>query len=287
MKRKLFIGSSLEGGSIAEELKTKILEECGDWIEPKLWSEDKVFTLNESTFHSLIQSSREYEYGIFVATADDLRKKRWHITKTMRDNVLFEAGMFLGSLGLTRAFLLVDKKCALPSDYAGITLSIYNKTNLENKILEIIDSIKETQNSYKFSIIPSVALAVGYFENFIKLFAEQQKSEFVLNVLIPNSISDIKNQIDIHKSKTKSDNYGSARPIIYKSYTGELWDIPTNLSTLNSVIDIVTNTVEIGYNSKKEERIQYEIRNFAGTLEFLIFKNRKCKNNVIVKYLDI
>ncbi|MDR2684315.1 MAG: nucleotide-binding protein, partial [Prevotellaceae bacterium] len=278
MKRKLFIGSSSEGKSIAEKLKTKILKECGDWIEAKLWSEDKVFTLNKSTFHSLIQSSRKYEYGVFVATADDLRKKRWHIAKTMRDNVLFEAGMFFGSLGLTRAFLLVDKKCALPSDYAGITLSIYNKTNLDNKISEIIDNIKETQNSYKFSVIPSVALAVGYFENFVKLFAEQQQDKFTLNILMPNSISDIKNQIDVHKSKTKSENYGSTRPIIYKSYTGELWDIPTNLSTLNSVIDAITHTIEIGYNSEKEEWIQYEIRNFAGTLEFLISQNHKCKN---------
>jgi hypothetical protein len=287
MKRKLFIGSSSEGKSIAEKLKTKILEECGNWIEPKLWSDDKVFTLNKSAFHSLIQSSRKYEYGIFVATADDLRKKRWHIAKTMRDNVLFEAGMFLGSLGLTRAFLLVDKKCALPSDYAGITLSIYNTRNLENKIAEIIDKIKETQNSYKFSIIPSVALAVGYFENFIKLFAEQQQDKFTLNILIPNNISDIKNQIDVYKSKTNSDNYGFARPIIYKSSTCELWDIPTNLSTLNSVIDTIIHNVEIGYNSEKEEWIQHEIRNFAGTLEFLISQNRKCKNNVIVKYLDI
>lgn len=254
MKRKLFIGSSSEGKSIAEKLKTKIFEECGDWLEPILWSDDQVFTLNKSTFHSLIQASRKYEYGVFVATADDLRKKRWHITKTMRDNVLFEAGMFLGSLGLTRAFLLVDKKCALPSDYAGITLSIYSKTNLENKIVEIIDNIKATQNSYKFNIVPSVALAVGYFENFVKLFAEQQQEKFALNIIIPNNISDIKNQIDVYKSETQSENYGSERPIVYKSSTGELWDIPTNLSTLNSVIDSrlkhITHTVEKNLDRK-------------------------------------
>jgi hypothetical protein len=286
MKRKLFIGSSSEGKSIAEKLKTKIIEECGDWIEPKLWSENKVFTLNTSTFHNLIQSARKYEYGIFVATADDLRKKRWQIKKTMRDNVLFEAGMFLGSLGLTRAFLLVDKRCALPSDYAGITLSIYNKSNLEYKIAEIIEGIKSTQNSYKFSIVPSVALAIGYFENLIKPFTEKQQGKFVLNILIPNNIADIKNQIDIHKSNTQSECYGLERPIVYKSSSGELWDIPTTLSVLNTVINTIIAHNEIGMNAEKTEWIEYEIRNFIGTLEVLISQNCKCKNNVIVKTLN-
>jgi hypothetical protein len=290
MKRKLFIGSSREGKSIAEKLKAKILEECGDWIEPKIWADKNVFLLNKSTFHSLIDSSRRFEYGIFVATADDIVEKRNGASKSMRDNVLFEAGMFLGSLGLTRAFLLVDSECKLPSDYLGITVPFYDSSNLDEKIAEIVETIKGTQHSYKFNVVPSTALAIGYFDNFVKPLSEKQKKKFTLNILIPRNLYDIKNQIDVHLQETKSKIHSKfwvkPRPIAYQYPSKELWDIPTTLITLNTIIDKITSHEELGVNSEKEEWILHEIRNFMGTLKFLISKNCKCENNVIVKYLD-
>jgi len=290
MKRKLFIGSSLEGKSIAEKLKTKILEECSDWIEPKLWADKNVFTLNSSTFSCLMQSARKFEYGIFVATADDVTTKRDETSKCMRDNVLFEAGMFFGSLGLTRAFLLADNECKLPSDYAGTTVSLYDNSNLDSKITEIIESIKKTQNTYKFNIVPSTALAIGYFDNYVKLLLEKHKTNFKFKILIPNNISDIQNQVDIYSKKTKSKVYSKflkkQRPIVFQSSTKELWDIPTTLSVLNTVIDTISSHNEIGINSEKEEWVKHEIRNFVGTLKFLVSENCMCKNNVFVKYLD-
>jgi hypothetical protein len=39
-------------------------------------------------------------------------------------------------------------------------------------------------------------------------------------------------------------------------------------------------------NAEKTEWIEYEIRNFIGTLEVLISQNCKCKNNVVIKYLE-
>jgi len=290
MKRKLFIGSSSEGINIAEQLKIKIIKECGDWIEPKLWSEDKVFTLNKSTLHNLIQSSRKYEYGIFVATADDITEKRKETFKTMRDNVLFEAGMFIGSLGLTRAFLLVDSECKLPTDYLGITVPVYDSLNLDEKISEIVEEIKKTQHSYKFNIVPSTALAIGYFDNFVKPLSEKQKKKFILNILIPKNLYDIKNQIDVHSQKTKSKIHSKfwikQRPIVYQYHSKELWDIPTTLTTLNAIIDKITSHEELGVNSEKEEWLQHEIRNFIGTLRFLISKNCKCENNVVIDFLN-
>jgi len=289
MKRKLFIGSSSEGKTIAEKLKAKIIEEC-DWIEPILWADKNVFTLNKSTFQNLIESSRKFEYGIFVATADDILEKRNEISKCPRDNVLFESGMFLGSLGLTRSFLLVDSECKLPSDYAGVTVPFYNNSNLEAKIEEIVEAIKKTQHSYKFNIIPSTALAIGYFDNFVKILSEKQKKEFTLNILIPQNLTDIKNQIDIHLKKTKSKTYRKfwkkQRPIVYKYPSKELWDIPTTLTTLHTVINKITSHEELGINSEKEEWIQHEIRNFVGTLKFLISENCKCENNVVVEFLN-
>ncbi len=160
-------------------MKKKIQAECGDWIEPILWSEKNLFIFNTSTLHNLVFFSRRFDYGIFVATADDITIKpsRSEVKNTMRDNVLFEAGMFLGSLGLNRAFLLVEKDCGLPSDYAGTTVSMYDnskKGSLALRIKEIVTALKKSQETYKFSIIPSTALAVGYFENYIKTVADEK-----------------------------------------------------------------------------------------------------------------
>lgn len=289
MKRKLFIGSSSEGKNIAEKLKTKILEECGDWIEPIIWNEKNVFALNASTFHNLTHLARKFEYGIFVATADDKVDKREQTSKCMRDNVLFESGMFLGSLGLTRAFLLVDDNVELPSDYAGTTVTFYNNDNLDTKIAEIVETIKTTQNSFKFNIIPATALAFGYFENFVKLLSEKHKTDFKLKILLPQNLSDIDNLIEKHKKETKSTIYRKfwkkQRPIVFQSSTKELWDIPTTLKVLNTVISAFILNVEIGKNQEKEEWIQHELRNFKGTLEYLISQKCKCKNNVVVEYL--
>jgi len=289
MKRKLFIGSSSEGKNIAEKLRAKIIEEC-NWIESILWADKNVFLLNKSTFQNLIESSRKFEYGIFVATADDILEKRNETSKCMRDNVLFEAGMFLGSLGLTRAFLLVDSECKLPTDYAGITVPFYNDSNLESKIEEIVETIKNTQHSYKFNIVPSTALAIGYFDNFVKVLSEKQKKKFTLNILIPQNLADIKNQIDEHLRKTESNTYckfwKKQRPIVYQYPSKELWDIPTTLTTLNTVIDKITFHEELGVNFEKEEWIQHELRNFVGTLEVLISQNCKCENNVFVEFLN-
>ena len=292
MKRKLFIGSSSEGKSIAvaKKLKTKIIEECGEWIEPYLWSDKKVFLLNKSTYHNLLESARKFEYGIFVANVDDVLLKKGKSSLCMRDNVLFEAGMFFGSLGLTRAFLLADSECNLPSDYAGITVSFYSNTNLDLKISEIVDALKDTQKSYKFSIVPSTALAIGYFDNFVKRFSEKQKKGFMLNILIPKNIADIHNRIDKHFVNTRSKHLSSfwkkKLHKVYKYPSKELWDIPTTLTTLNAIIDKISFPEEIGINLEKEEWIQHEVRNFMETLQYLVSQNCKCNDRVVVRYLD-
>jgi hypothetical protein len=54
---------------------------------------------------------------------------------------------------------------------------------------------------------------------------------------------------------------------------------------LLKVIDIIAPSAEVGINPEKEEWIKHEIRNFKGTLEFLISKNCNCKDKVNVIYL--
>ena len=163
MKRKLFIGSSTEGLSIARQLKTKIENTLGDWIEVEVWDEGKIFALNKSALDALVQASRKYDYGILVASRDDIVKTRGLKVWKPRDNVMFELGLFLGSLGLTRAFLLLEEKSKLPTDYNGVSVPYFQRKktgSLDAAIEKVLDAIKATKLRYNLKPVPSAALAI-------------------------------------------------------------------------------------------------------------------------------
>jgi hypothetical protein len=103
------------------EAAQKELEHCA---LTELWT-NGVFpsrlTPIESLFHELSWS----EFALFIASPEDVTKKRGVFLDTIRDNVLFEIGLFLGRLGRGRVFLISPKGSTnsslhLPSDLTGI-----------------------------------------------------------------------------------------------------------------------------------------------------------------------
>jgi hypothetical protein len=297
MKRELFIGSSLEGLPIAEKLKVKIESECGDWISPENWKEGTVFTLNKNTLDCLVKASRKFEYGILVATKDDIIESRNQVKSLPRDNVMFEMGMFLGSLGLTRAFLLAEEDCKLPTDYNGVIVKYFRKDSagsLERAVDEIITAFKTTMLSYNLKHVPSVALALGYFDNFIEPLAkkrQEQNINFKLEILLPKIINDINAERNAYKNSNESKEisiYGKgSRPVVYalKNKKNHFWDVPTTLSTLGKLMDKLLPTNEIGINQEKIDWVDHELRNFKGTLEYLIQQSAACKDKVTVTFI--
>jgi hypothetical protein len=298
MKRKLFIGSSSESLNIAKLVKEEIEKKCSDWLECVIWNEKGIFTLNKATLDCLIRASRRYDYGILVATGDDISFIRRSIFKTTRDNVLLELGLFLGSLGLSRAFLFVDKKCKIPSDYLGINAPSFQRNNVKsivNKANEIIEELEKTRNSYSLKPIPSSALALGYFENFVKFLATEMVErglDFNLKILLPTKKIDVETEKRVFKTKNPSEDFSilgnNTRPTVNK-IVGEdyfFWDIPTTLKTLDTLIEKVVHISEIGDNLEKSDWIDYELRNFRGTIEVLVEQCKACKGKVTVEWLD-
>jgi hypothetical protein len=272
MKRKIFIGSSSEGHKVAELIKNGINDQLGDWITCETWKDGQVFSQNKNTLDCLVRASRRYDYGILVASKDDILWKRLKLKFAMRDNVLFEMGLFLGSLGLQRAFLITSDGISLPSDYLGVTVVKYNNKNLASKIEHIISEIVKTKESFNLKPMPSSALAFGYFENFLLPFSKMQYAQnpkFQIKVLLPINISDINAQIDSYISDHPSSKTNGGRPIAYEynNESNSFWDIPTTLSTIYRLIDYLIPTTELGINKEKDEWIEHELRNFGGTLE--------------------
>jgi hypothetical protein len=91
-------------------------------IEATLWTTD-FFDLGNTTAETLASKVRQFDFGIFVITADDTLIRDPDEYSVPRDNVLFELGMFIGYLGRSRSIILydADAKPKLPSDLDGVT----------------------------------------------------------------------------------------------------------------------------------------------------------------------
>ena len=211
---------------------------------------------------------------------------------------MFEMGMFLGSLGLTRAFLLVEKNSKLPTDYNGITVpkfDAYVEGSLEAAIENIQTAISNTRNTFNLKPVPSAALALGYFESLVQNVANKRLEQGILFqffILLPKNISNVRSTNNNYKVENSSDEIavveGQKRPIVYR-YVGDeeiYWDIPTTLQTLSNLMNLFIPSSEIGLNIEKRDWIENELRNFKGTLEMLIESCPACKGRVFVKHLE-
>ncbi|MEN9866536.1 MAG: hypothetical protein RL748_2126 [Pseudomonadota bacterium] len=118
----LFVGSSSEGLKIAKAIQVLLDHSC----EVTIWSQG-IFGLSEGTLESLVSAMDDFDFAVLVLTPDDLLTSRNEITPTARDNVLFELGLFMGSLGRKRTFIVYDRsaKLKLPSDLAGVCAATF------------------------------------------------------------------------------------------------------------------------------------------------------------------
>src|SRR5215813_571876 len=121
-KPRIFLGSSGEQASLLDAI-ARGLEEVAD-VEP--WT--TTFNPGRSTLDRLVELSQEVDFAAFVFAQDD-----WTMSKAAesgqaspRDNVVFEAGLFGGALGIRRTFILHANDSKLPSDLLGLTSVRYD-----------------------------------------------------------------------------------------------------------------------------------------------------------------
>ena len=121
---RVFIGCSSEGLPVAEELQWG-LKNCADAV---IWNQG-IFQPGENGLESLSNALHKYDYAIFCISPDDLTEIRNKKVFEPRDNVVFEAGLFMGKLGLDKVLLVVcsDEWPSLPSDLSGLTVVTWRK----------------------------------------------------------------------------------------------------------------------------------------------------------------
>jgi hypothetical protein len=119
MKPRIFVGSSGKQAKLVEHL-TRGLSEVAE-VEP--WT--TVFNPGVSTLDRLVELTREVDFAAFVFAQDDWTSNPADATAagqaSPRDNVVFEAGLFGGALGMRRTFILHARGAKLPTDLLGMT----------------------------------------------------------------------------------------------------------------------------------------------------------------------
>jgi hypothetical protein len=121
---RMFVGSSSETLQIAWDLQ----EELAHDVEAKVWSQG-VFGVGSGTLESLVEEARRVQFAALVLGPDDRVIKRDVEGDAPRDNVLFEAGFFIGSLGRKNTFLVSREgdHLELANDLNGVTRAEYKR----------------------------------------------------------------------------------------------------------------------------------------------------------------
>jgi hypothetical protein len=127
-KPRIFLGSSGKQEKLLQEL-TRGLEDVAH-VEP--WTTS--FNPGTTALERLIELTREVDFAAFVFAQDDWTTDS-PLTSPLpgsgqaspRDNVVFEAGLFGGALGMRRTFILHASGSKLPSDLLGLTTVRYDE----------------------------------------------------------------------------------------------------------------------------------------------------------------
>src|SRR6187200_2071174 len=125
MKPRIFLGSAGKQTKLIEAL-TRGLADVAD-VEP--WT--TVFNPGISTLDRLVELTHEVDFAAFVFGQDDWTSDPNSDSgvgqASPRDNVVFEAGLFGGALGMRRTFILHASGAKLPSDLLGLTCIRYGE----------------------------------------------------------------------------------------------------------------------------------------------------------------
>ena len=126
-KPRIFLGSSGKQAKLLQAL-TRGSEDIAH-VEP--WT--TVFNPGTTTLGRLLELTREVDFAAFVFARDDWTSVGATASNTLesaqaspRDNVVFEAGLFGGVLGMRRTFILHANGAKLPSDLLGLTCVRYD-----------------------------------------------------------------------------------------------------------------------------------------------------------------
>jgi hypothetical protein len=143
-KPRIFLGSSGKQEKLLQAL-TRGLEEVAR-VDP--WTTS--FNPGTTTIERLVELAHEVDFAAFVFARDD-----WTATNppaatdpasgqaSPRDNVVFEAGLFGGVLGMRRTIILHANGAKLPSDLLGLTCIRYGEAATPSETKAVCQKLRK------------------------------------------------------------------------------------------------------------------------------------------------
>src|SRR5687768_18556872 len=130
-KPRIFLGSSGK----QEKLLDALTDGLADVAQVEPWTTS--FNPGTTTLERLLELTHEVDFAAFVFARDDWTTNSPPASDpagsgeaSPRDNVVFEAGLFGGVLGMRRTFILHASGSKLPSDLLGLTTIRYGEETL-------------------------------------------------------------------------------------------------------------------------------------------------------------
>ena len=143
-KPRIFLGSSGKQAKLLQAL-TRGLEDVAH-VDP--WTTS--FNPGTTTIERLVELAHEVDFAAFVFAQDD-----WTTANAAgapdagsgqaspRDNVVFEAGLFGGVLGMRRTFILHAEGAKLPTDLLGLTSIRYGQEGTAAETRVVCEKLKK------------------------------------------------------------------------------------------------------------------------------------------------
>src|SRR5436190_13658543 len=143
-KPRIFLGSSGKQKKLLQALTRGLCDDAD--VVP--WTTS--FNPGTTTLERLLELTHEVDFAVFVFARDD-----WTSTGALaspapesaqaspRDNVVFEAGLFGGALGMRRTFILHAGGAKLPSDLLGLTCVRYGNATSAAEVRVINQKLRK------------------------------------------------------------------------------------------------------------------------------------------------
>lgn len=295
-KPTLFIGSSTESLSVARTIRAQLRREA----DATVWEKD-IFQLGDTALVSLLRAIDLFDFAAFVLAKDDLteNRKRRQKQASARDNVIFELGLFCGQLGPRRTFIVSEEGVRIPSDLAGVTRATFTARSIagiRNACERMRKAIRSRKGENELRLLPSTALAVGYFYNFLRPLHEALSNQRVLSlngrmwnlratpphltILIPNELGKAfpRGVAEVARGKALKEVRVQQSSRYYPLYvqadsarekTLEFFDVPTTLSSCAHAVSLYLGKQTVGRTAEERELHAREIVNFERTLRNL------------------
>ncbi|MGH7389261.1 MAG: TIR domain-containing protein [Candidatus Rokuibacteriota bacterium] len=143
-KPRIFLGSSGKQEKLLQAL-ARGLEDVAH-VEP--WTTS--FNPGTTTLERLLEIAHEVDFAAFVLARDDWTTNSPPASDptgsgqaSPRDNVVFEAGLFGGALGMRRTFILHASGAKLPSDLLGLTCVRYGEATTATEMRVVNQKLRK------------------------------------------------------------------------------------------------------------------------------------------------